>query len=116
MYISASLILRNMFSIVSCTKSGVHFRPMGNTFVRMSDCLEGIEPCKCKGKGHQWMGNQVFRLLELRNEMKKKRSEISGRDLQKPFGGFKNIYSFQDDKILCHHHRDINEGYSHTPS
>jgi hypothetical protein len=29
-----------------------------------------------------WVGNQVFRLAE---EEKKKRSEISGRDLQKPF-------------------------------
>ena len=30
--------------------------------VRMSDCcLQGIEPCECKGKGHQWVGNQVFR-------------------------------------------------------
>jgi len=30
--------------------------------VRMSDCcLQGIKPCECKGKGHQWVGNQVFR-------------------------------------------------------
>jgi hypothetical protein len=33
--------------------------------VRMCDCcLEGIEPCKCKGNGHQWIGNQGFRLAE----------------------------------------------------
>jgi hypothetical protein len=33
--------------------------------VRMCDsCLEGIELCKCKGNGHQWIGNQVFRLAE----------------------------------------------------
>ena len=31
--------------------------------VRMSDCcLQGIKPCECKGKGYQWVGNQVFRL------------------------------------------------------
>ncbi len=30
--------------------------------VRMSDCwLQGIQPCKCKGEGHSWIGNQVFR-------------------------------------------------------
>ena len=31
---------------------------------RMSDCLEGIEPCKCKGKGYQFQRfgwYQVFR-------------------------------------------------------
>jgi hypothetical protein len=52
----------------------------------MSDCLEDIEPCKRKGKGHQWIGNQVIRLAK---EMKKKkrRSEISGRDLPKIFWG-----------------------------
>jgi hypothetical protein len=52
--------------------------------VRMSDCLEGIEPCKLKGKGHQWIGNQVFRLAK---EMKKKkrRCEISGQYLKKTF-------------------------------
>jgi hypothetical protein len=34
------------------------------------------------------VGNQVFRLAE--EEKKKRRSGISGRDLQKPFGEFKN--------------------------
>jgi hypothetical protein len=42
------------------------------------------------------LGNQVFRLAE--EEKKKRRSEISGRDLQKPFGEFKTINSLQDDK------------------
>jgi len=29
--------------------------------VRMSDCcLQGIQPCKCKREGHQWVGNQVL--------------------------------------------------------
>jgi hypothetical protein len=28
----------------------------------------------------------------------KRRSEISGRDLQKPFGEFKTVNSLQDDK------------------
>ncbi len=40
----------------------------GEGSVRMSDCLQGIELCECKGKGHQWIGNQVFRLAK---EMKK---------------------------------------------
>jgi hypothetical protein len=33
---------------------------------RMCDCcLQGIKPaCECKGKGHQWVGNQVFRRLD----------------------------------------------------
>jgi hypothetical protein len=56
-------------------------------------CLEGIEPCKCKGNGHQWIGNQVFRLAE-----EEKKSEISERDLQKPFEEFKTANSLQDDK------------------
>ena len=40
--------------------------------VRMSDCcLQGIEPCECKRKGHRWIDNRVFRLgsrKELRKE------------------------------------------------
>ncbi len=33
--------------------------------VGMCDCcLEGIEPCECKGNIHPWIGNQVFRLVE----------------------------------------------------
>jgi hypothetical protein len=29
--------------------------------VKMSDCcLQGIEPCKCKRKGHRWIGNQIL--------------------------------------------------------
>ena len=26
----------------------------GLAFVRISDCMQGIEPCKCKGKGHRF--------------------------------------------------------------
>jgi hypothetical protein len=36
--------------------------------------------------------------IDKRVEKKKRRSEISGRDLQKPFGEFKTINSLQDDK------------------
>jgi len=33
--------------------------------VIMSDCcLQGIKPCEWKGKGYQWVGNQVFRQLD----------------------------------------------------
>jgi hypothetical protein len=39
----------------------------------------------------------VIRSLD---KLKRKRSEISGRDLQKPFGEFKNRNSLQDDKYL----------------
>jgi len=29
--------------------------------LRMPDCcLQGIHPCKCKGEGHWWIGNQVL--------------------------------------------------------
>jgi hypothetical protein len=38
-----------------------------------------------------------------KEEKKKKRSEISGRDLQKPFGEFKTIHSLQDEQMLSHH-------------
>jgi hypothetical protein len=38
------------------------------------------------------LGNQVIRLAE--EEKKKRRNEISGRDLQKPFGEFKTINTF----------------------
>ncbi len=45
-----------------------------------------------KGTGtNDW----VIRTLDL---LKKKISEISGRDLQKPFGEFKTVNSLQDDK------------------
>jgi hypothetical protein len=47
------------------------------------------------------LGNQVFRLAE--EEKKKKRSEISGRDLQKPFWEFKTINSLQDEQMLSYH-------------
>ncbi len=33
--------------------------------VRCENCwlsLQGIQPCECKGKGHRWVDNQVFRL------------------------------------------------------
>jgi hypothetical protein len=50
-----------------------------------------------KGMGTNESGNQVFRLAE-EEKKKKRRSEISGRDLQKPFGEFKTINSLQDDK------------------
>jgi hypothetical protein len=43
------------------------------------------------------LGNQVFRLAE-EEKKKRRRSEISGRDLQKPFGEFKTVNSHQDDK------------------
>jgi hypothetical protein len=46
--------------IVGFAKDGIYakegnFAEDGNfTNVRMSDCVQGIEPCKCKGKGHQF--------------------------------------------------------------
>jgi hypothetical protein len=71
----------------------------------MSDCcLQGIKPCECKGKGYQWVGNQVFRLGS-RKELRKE-SEISGRDLQKPFGEFKTINSILLTKY-CSHRTEI---------
>jgi hypothetical protein len=36
--------------------------------------------------------------IEKREKEKKKRSEISGRDLQKPFGEIRTVHSLQDDK------------------
>jgi hypothetical protein len=38
------------------------------------------------------LGNQVFRLAE------EEKREISGRDVQKPFGDFKTVNSLQDEK------------------
>jgi hypothetical protein len=58
--------------------------------------LQDIQPCECKGNEHQWLGNQIFRWLGLTKE--KRRSEISGRDLQKSFGEFKTVNSLQNDK------------------
>ncbi len=66
------------------------------TVAMFDSCLQGTQPCEWKGNGHQWLGNQVFRWLGLTKE--KIRSEISGQDLQKPFGGFKTVNSLQDDK------------------
>jgi hypothetical protein len=34
---------------------------MDGVSVGMSDCVQGFEPCEYKGKGYQWVGNQVFR-------------------------------------------------------
>ena len=60
--------------------------------MRMSDCcLQGIEPCECKGEGHRWIDNQV--LDDYDCQKREKRSEISGRDLQKPFREFKTVNS-----------------------
>ncbi len=59
----------------------------------MSDCVQGMSHANAKGKGINsigWVGNQVFRCLD--QEMREK-SEISGRDLQKPFGEFKTVNS-----------------------
>ena len=71
----------------------------------LSDCcLQGIKPCKCKGKGYQWVGNWVFRLgsiKELRKEW-----DLLGRDLQKPFGEFKTVNSILLTKY-CSHRTEI---------
>jgi hypothetical protein len=75
--------------------------------VILSDCFVGIEPCECKGKGHRWIGNQVFRCLESRKEKRsKRRSEISARDLQKPVAEFKIINSLLMTKY-CSHQKEI---------
>ncbi len=58
--------------------------------------LHCIQPCKCKGTDTNGLGNQVFRWLVSTKE--KRRSEISGRDLQKPFRELKTVNSLQDDK------------------
>jgi len=33
----------------------------GGEAVSHDCCLQGIQPCECKGEGHRWVGNQVFR-------------------------------------------------------
>jgi hypothetical protein len=43
----------------SLSSSSVTLSPLP---VRMPNCcLQGIQPCGCKGEGHRWIGNQVFR-------------------------------------------------------
>jgi hypothetical protein len=37
-------------------------------------------------------------MIRIDKREEKRRSEISGRDLQKPFGEFKTVNSLQDDK------------------
>jgi hypothetical protein len=70
-------------------------------FVRMSDCcLQGIQPCECKGKGYQWVGNQVFRLGS------RKEWDLWGRDLQKSFGEFKTVNSILLTNY-CSHRTEI---------
>jgi hypothetical protein len=50
------------------------FRLHGNTGrVRMSDCVRGIEPCECKGKGHRFRRVGLlgcFSLVKMRRERK----------------------------------------------
>ena len=50
------------------------FRLHGNTGrVRMSDCVRGIEPCECKGKGHRFQRVGLlgcFSLVKMRRERK----------------------------------------------
>jgi hypothetical protein len=56
-----------------------------------------------KGKGINskgWVGNQVFRWLD------REKSEISARDLQKPFEEFKTVNSILLTKY-CSHHTEI---------
>jgi hypothetical protein len=55
-------------------------------------CLEGTDLCKCKENGTDGL------VISSLDKLKRKRSEISGRDLQKPFGEFKTVNSLQDDK------------------
>ncbi len=73
-------------------------------------CLQGIQPCKWKGNGHQWLGNQVLNWLGLTKEWDLwKRSP-------KTFWGIQNRKFPADDKILSHHLEISMSGYSHTPS
>jgi hypothetical protein len=51
-----------------------------------------LSRANAKGMGTDGL---VIRSLDY---LKRKRSEISGRDLQKPFGEFKNRNSLKDDK------------------
>jgi hypothetical protein len=72
----------------------------------MSDCVQGMNHANAKGKGINpkgWVGNQVFRRLD---QEKREHSEISGRDLQKPFGEFKTVNSMLLTKY-CSHHTEI---------
>ena len=70
---------------------GVGAQMWQSKIVRMSDCcLQGIQSCKWKGKGHQWVGNQVFRLGLRKESIKQIKSEISAGDLRNPFREFKN--------------------------
>jgi len=58
---------------------------------------KALSHANAKGKGIDskgWVGNQVFRLVKERRERKeRKESEISGRDLRKPFWEFKTVNS-----------------------
>ncbi len=76
----------------------------------MSDCcLQGIQPCKCKGKGHQWVGNQDIRLGS------RKEWDLWGRDLQKPFEEFKTVNSIWWLNAKSPQEISMN-GYCNTPS
>jgi hypothetical protein len=50
----------------------------------------GIQPCECKGKGYQWVGNQVFRLGLRQESIKSIKWGLCPRELRKPLGEFKN--------------------------
>ncbi len=66
--ISSQLILRPDYPIIGarslciCTAQCLLSSSQIFPTVGLSDCcLQGIQPCKCKGEGCQWIGNQVFR-------------------------------------------------------
>ena len=51
--------LLGILSFIQPLPKRPHFSPS----VKMSGCcLQGIQPCECKRKGYQLVGNQVFRL------------------------------------------------------
>jgi hypothetical protein len=68
------------------------------------ECLtaacKALSLANSKGKGTNWIGNRVFRLGS------RKEWDLLGRDLQKPFGGFKTVNSILLTKY-CSHRTEI---------
>ena len=59
----------------------------------MSDCVQGIEPCECKGKGHRFQRVGLLGCFSLVKERKERKEWDLRKRSPKPFWEFKTVNS-----------------------
>ncbi len=55
--------------------------------VRMSDCVQGIEPCECKGKGHRFRRVGLLGCFSLVKEKKREKRVRSQEEISENLSG-----------------------------